>query len=64
MKTLCACGYDCSDFIEHHQIASEAQIQCPACENAIRVVSPTCEAGPELISPPRGEVQAEACSAG
>jgi hypothetical protein len=36
MNILCPCGFDCSDFIAHHQIPADAQFNCPACDNAMR----------------------------
>jgi hypothetical protein len=34
MSTLCPCGFDCSDFLAHHQISAGARVNCPACDNA------------------------------
>ena len=32
MKTICACGFDCSDFVAHHAIPGGARFSCPTCE--------------------------------
>lgn len=36
MKTECACGVDCSDFISQHSIPANARFNCPACEAELR----------------------------
>ena len=36
MPLLCPCGFDCSDFIAHHQISVDAQFNCPVCDGTLR----------------------------
>jgi hypothetical protein len=35
MKTICSCGFDCSDFVAQHAIAAGARFTCPDCELAL-----------------------------
>ena len=35
MKTQCACGLDCSDFISQHSIPANARFACPGCETEL-----------------------------
>jgi hypothetical protein len=37
MKTLCVCGFDCTEFVAHHEIPSAAQFSCPNCETPLHV---------------------------
>jgi hypothetical protein len=32
MKTVCPCGFDCTDFVAHHAIPTGARFSCPSCE--------------------------------
>ena len=42
MKTMCVCGFDCTEFVAHHEIPSAAQFNCPNCEIPLHVpVEPT-----------------------
>jgi hypothetical protein len=36
MSLFCPCGFDCTEFMAHHQISADALFSCPVCDNAIR----------------------------
>ena len=41
MKTLCSCGFDCSEFLSHHAIPAGAQFSCPGCELTLSAAEET-----------------------
>ena len=44
MKTLCACGFDCTEFVAQHAIPRTAQFACPVCEVAVYAVEDSAAA--------------------
>jgi hypothetical protein len=53
MKTLCTCGFDCTEFVSQHAIPGTAQFACPVCEVDLHAVadSPAAVAGNSLRAP-------------
>jgi hypothetical protein len=39
MRTLCQCGFDCSDFIGQHAIPANSQLSCPSCDARLNVTA-------------------------
>ena len=39
-RVVCACGTDCSDFINQHAIPAHARFACPGCETEVTAGSP------------------------
>ena len=54
--TTCACGMDCSEFVDQHSIPSKASFSCPQCDGQLIARASDAEAIPdELARTGRGD---------